>query len=63
MVDMYRLNADRFNINSNHGNTQVMQICHEYLVEKKKAPKEKMEFMKLLYKLWFQTYRRTREDK
>lgn len=43
--------------------TDVMQEAHRYLVEKNKAPKDKIEFKRLLYKTWFSLVRRTKGDR
>jgi len=43
--------------------TTVMQMMHEYLVSKDKAPEELNDFKRLLYKLWFKLYKRQRQDK
>lgn len=37
--------------------TDVMQEAHRYLVEKNKAPKDEIEFKRLLYKTWFSLVR------
>ncbi len=43
--------------------TPVMQECHQYLSSKNKAPEDVMDFKRLLYKIWFYIYKRTREDR
>lgn len=43
--------------------TDVMQEAHRYLVEKNKAPKDEIEFKRLLYKTWFSLVRRTKGDR
>ena len=43
--------------------TSVMQECHKFLVSKNKAPEETLDFKRLLYKIWFHLYRRTRKDR
>ena len=43
--------------------TGVMQAAHAYLVEQGKAPQEVDDFKRLLYKIWFKLYRRSREDR
>jgi poly(U)-specific endoribonuclease len=42
--------------------TAPMQFCHKYLVSKgaNEVPKDPSGFMKLLYKIWFELYNRTR---
>ena len=43
--------------------TPVMQECHQYLAGKNKAPEDVMDFKRLLYKIWFYIYKRTRNDR
>lgn len=43
--------------------TSVMQECHRFLVSQGKAPEETMDFKRLLYKIWFYIYKRTRDDR
>jgi poly(U)-specific endoribonuclease len=43
--------------------TGIMKEVHSYLVEKEKAPAEVDDFKRLLYKIWFKLYRRSREDR
>lgn len=42
--------------------TQVMREAHRFLVAKGKSSPEPEAFKRLLYKLWFKIYKRTRED-
>jgi len=43
--------------------TELMMEAHKFLVEKGKAPGPVNDFKKLLYKLWFKLYRRTKGDR
>lgn len=40
--------------------TPVMRFCHEYLARRGKAPRDAEGFKRLLYRLWFELYSRTR---
>ena len=40
-----------------------MKEAHKFLIEKGKAPAPLNDFKKLLYKLWFKLYRRTKGDR
>eukprot|EP00118_Oscarella_pearsei_P024753 m.306723 g.306723 ORF g.306723 m.306723 type:complete len:280 (+) comp41532_c0_seq1:1357-2196(+) len=41
--------------------TKVMKEAHSFLASKRKAQSDERSFKKLLYKIWFQLYRRTRD--
>ena len=43
--------------------TALMKEAHEFLRLKGKAPGGLSDFKKLLYKLWFKLYRRTKGDR
>ncbi|KAK3604497.1 hypothetical protein CHS0354_001177 [Potamilus streckersoni] len=43
--------------------TSVMHEAHQYLVRKRLAPKDVIEFKRLLYKTWFTLFRRTKGDR
>jgi len=43
--------------------TPCMKICFNHLVSKEKVPDDLNEFKKLLYRIWFTPYRRTKFDK
>lgn len=43
--------------------TAVMREAYRYLVEHGKAPEEVDDFKRLLYRIWFKLYRRSREDR
>ena len=40
--------------------TAPMQLCHQYLVKKGEAPESQDDFVKLLHKIWFDLYGRSR---
>ena len=40
--------------------TEPMKIAHEYLANKGLMPRDRAQFKRALYSLWFQMYRRTR---
>lgn len=43
--------------------TAVMKEVHQFLVDHDKAPAELDDFKRLLYKIWFKLYRRSRNDR
>jgi len=43
--------------------TQVMQLAHEFLVSRGKAPVGVAEFKQLLYSIWFKLYKRRHGDR